>query len=325
MTQSCPWGIGAKTMTLMVPETTYGTVPDDAASKAVLLPFNSNGIAVSQNTANSETIRGNRNPEEAIKGNVSVEGDLVIPVDYNCFGYLLAAAFNNPTTVAGTGNYVHTYKITNNQPSFILEKVFPGISQYIRAVGCKVGSLAISVGGDGELTATVSVMGKNETLQSTTIASNPSKPALKRAQNFQAKLKIGGTECAVATSFSLTVDFGLDGDSYAIGTNGLRQAICEGLVTVSGEIEAFFKDNTMLTLAENNTETSAQLTLTDGTNTLDFKMPEIKFARTSPAISGPAGVKQTLSYNAYYNDATEASAVVVTLTNDVESYALWSD
>lgn len=325
MTQSCPWGIGAKTMTLMVPESTYGVMPEDAASKAVLLPFNNNGVAVSQNTANSETIRGNRNPEEAIKGNVSVEGDIVIPADYVCMGYWLAAALNNPDTVADGGAYKHTFKITNKQPSFALEKVFPGISQYIRAVGCKVSSLAISVGGDGELTATVGVMGKNETIETATISSNPNKPAMKRAQNFQAALKVGGEACAIATSFSLNIDFGLDGDSYAIGTKGMRQAICEGLVTVSGEIEAFFKDATMLTMAENNTETSAQLTLTDGTNVLDIKLPELKFARTSPAISGPAGVKQTLSYNAYYNDSAEESAVVVTLTNNVQSYALWSD
>lgn len=321
--KTCPWGVGAKTSTLLIPEDEYGVIPENAGTRAVLLPFNSNAVSVSQNTTAPETIRGNRNPVEAIKGNVDVAGDIVAPVDYICFGNWLAASLGNPVTTAVAGQHKHVFKVKDAQPSFTLEKVFPGIVQYIRSVGCKVSTLALSIGGDGELTATVTVMGKNESIEGETISAAPSKPEMKRAQNFQAKLKIGGEEVGIATSFSLNLDFGLDGDTYAIGSNGFRKAICEGLVTASGDIEAFFEDDTYLALAEADAKTSAELILSDGTRELGILLPEIKFARTSPSIDGPAGVKQNLSYNAFYDNSAEQSVVVFTLLNEVENYNLW--
>ena len=323
MANTCPWGVGSKTSTLIAFETAYGVTPSDAATKAVRMPFNSNGIGSSQNSTSPSTIRGNRNPVEPIFGNNDVSGDIVIPVDYTAFGYWLKAAFGAPTSAKvgdTSNNYKHIFKIKDNQPSLTIEKAFPGINTYIKEHGCKVSKLSLSVGGDGELTATLSMMGGKEEITTTSMATSAVEPEFNRAQNFQAQIKIGGTVKGKMTSFSMDIDFGLDGDSYCIGGQGFREAICEGLMTISGTVEAFFDSKEYITMAEASTETSAEVVISNGTYSLSILLPEIKFARTSPGIDGPGGIKQSLNYNAYYQDDTNGSAAVVTLTNKNTSY-----
>lgn len=319
---TCPWGVGSKTSTLIAFESTYGETPTDAAAKSIRVPFNTNGVAASQNTTAPSTIRGNRNPVEPILGNIDVSGDIVVPVDYTAFGYWLKACFGAPASakVGSTTNYKHTFKIGDSQPSFTLEKAFPGINTYILEHGCKVSKLSLSVGGDGELTATVSVMGAKEETKTASMATTPVEATFTRGQNFQAKIKIGNAVKGKLTSFSLDVDFGLDGDTYCIGGNGYREAICEGLATVSGTLEAFFDGNEYMALAQNSTETSAEVIISVGELELSILLPEIKFAITSPSIDGPSGIKQSLNYNAYYQDNSQQSAVVMALTNKLVSY-----
>lgn len=322
MANTCPWGVGSKTSTLIAFETAYGVTPTDAATKSIRMPFNNNGVASSQNSTAPSTIRGNRSPVEPILGNNDVSGDIVVPVDYTAFGYWLKAAFGDPTSakVGETTNYKHIFKIKDSQPSLTIEKAFPGINTYIKEHGCKVSKLSLSVGGDGELTATISVMGGKEEITTTSMATTPVEAVLNRAQNFQAKVKIGGTIKGKITSFGMDIDFGLDGESYCIGGNGFREAICEGLASVSGTIEAFFDSKEYIAMAEASTETSAEVVISTGDFALSILLPEIKFARTSPGIDGPGGIKQSLSYNAYYQDDANASAVVVTLTNKNAAY-----
>lgn len=323
MTNSCPWGVGAKTKTFIAFESTYGEKPSDAATASVDVYFNTNGVAASQNTTSPSTIRGNRNPVEPIMGNIDVNGDIVVPVDYSAFGYWLKAMFGNPTTTSvndKAGFYQHVFKVGDYQPSFTLEKAFPGIGQYLQYSGCKASKLSISVGGDGELTATISVMGAKETVVSETMATTPIVPDFQRAKNFQSSIKIGNEIEAKGTSFSMDIDAGLDGDSYCIGSNGYRTAVCEGILSCSGTLEAYFADAKYISLADTNAETSAEVTLAAGDYSLSVKFPEIKFARTSPSIDGPTGIKQSLSYNAYYDNSAEESAVVVTLVNETASY-----
>ena len=323
MANSCPWGVGSKTKTFIAFESTYGEKPADAASKSVDIYFNTNGVQASQNTTNPSTIRGNRNPVEPIMGNIDVAGDIVVPLDYSAFGYWLKAVFGAPSSNAVSGKdgyYQHVFKIGDTQPSFTLEKAFPGIGQYLQYVGCKASKLSLSIGGDGEITATISVMGAKESVESETMATTPVEPAFNRANNFQSSIKIGNEIEAKGTSFSMDIDMGLDGDSYCIGSQGYRTAACEGIVSCSGTLEAFFADAKYITMADANTETSAEVSLASGDYSLSIKFPEIKFARTSPSIDGPTGIKQSLNYNAYYDDSVEASAVVVTLVNKTASY-----
>lgn len=315
--------IGVYTTLKMGFETEFGKDPADLATKAVQMPFNTCGLAASQNKTDPATIRGRRDPVEPIMGNIDVSGDLAVPMDATAFGYWWKAAMGAPITTAVEGKdgfFKHVFKPADDQPSLVLEKGFSKINSYAKYNGCKVSKISISAGGDGELTATISIMGCDEKISTTTICASPSEPVMNRLNNFMANLILGGNKTATVTAFTMDIDFGLDGDTYALGGKGYRTAVNEGLINISGSMTAFFCDNTYLELAENNTETSAELTLEVGELQMSLLLPEIKFSRNSPAVDGPSGIKQELQYSAYYQDSGENAAIVVTMQNKVASY-----
>ena len=315
--------IGVYTTLKMGFETEFGKDPADLATNAVQMPFNTCGLAASQNKTDPATIRGRRDPVEPIMGNIDVSGDLAVPMDATAFGYWWKAAMGAPVTTAVKGKdgfFKHVFKPADDQPSLVLEKGFSKINSYAKYNGCKVSKISISAGGDGELTATISIMGCDEKISTATICASPSEPVMNRLNNFMANLILGGNKTATVTAFAMDIDFGLDGDTYALGGKGYRTAVNEGLINISGSMTAFFNDNTYLELAENNTETSAELTLEVGELKMSLLLPEIKFSRNSPAVDGPSGIKQELQYSAYYQDSDENAAIVVTMQNKVASY-----
>lgn len=315
--------IGVYTTLKMAFETEFGKDPANLASKAVQMPFNTCGLAASQNKTDPATIRGRRDPVEPIMGNIDVGGDIAVPLDATAFGYWFMAAMGAPTTteVEGkTGYFKHVFKPADNQPSLVLEKGFPKINSYAKYNGCKISKISISAGGDGEVTATITVMGCDEKISTATMTATPTEPVMNRLNNFMADLLLGNDKTATVTAFTMDLDFGLDGDTYAIGGKGYRTAVNEGLITIIGSMTAFFNDNTYLEMAENSTETSAELVFAVGDMKLSLLLPEIQFSRNSPAVDGPSGIKQELQYSAYYQDSAENAAIVATMQNTTESY-----
>ena len=64
-----------------------------------------------------------------------------------------------------------------------------------------------------------------------------------------------------------------------------------------------------------------EMVFSKGPYSLSFKIPEVLLERATPTVDGPKGVMATLSYNGYYANNSDNSAIVVTLINDVSSYA----
>lgn len=319
MTNTCPHAVGAKTSTVIVWEETYGVTPTDV-SGAVTLPFNSNSVVSSQNSADPATIRANRNPVEAVYGNHDVSGEMVCPLDYTAIGHMLKAALGAPTTTASGDMHQHVFTVKDNIPSFTMEKTFAGIGQFIRTAGCKLNEISFSMGGDGELTFSNSIMGAKETVEASALATNAAEAKLTRVNSAHLSAKVDGTATTVINKFDFTFANNLDGDKFPIGSQGYRKAACEGLATASGSIEAYFEDATFIEKAEQNTTSSLELIATYGDYSLSILLPELKFAKNSPAIDGPAGVMLNLNYNAFYKESSQQSAVVITLVNDVASY-----
>lgn len=320
MANKCPHAIGAKTGTVIAWESEYGVMPTDAATKGIKLPFNSNAVVSSQNATDPATIRADRNPVEAIYGNHDVNGEMVNPTDYTAIGHMLKAALGEPTTTSLNGNYQHVFTVKENIPSFTMEKTFAGIGQFIRTTGCKVNDISFSFGGDGELTFSNSIMGAKETLETSAMSPNAAEAKMNRINNTMLTAKIDDTATTAINKFDFKFSNNLDGDKFPIGCQGYRKAACEGLATASGSIEAYFEDATFLEKAEQNITCSMEIQATYGEYSLAILLPELKFAKTSPAIDGPAGVMLNLNYNAFFRDNTQKSAVVITLVNDVASY-----
>lgn len=314
--------IGVYSQLGFVHETTLGTTPTSPDVKT--LPFNSCTVSAEQNMTSPQTLTGRRDPVEPILGNINVGGEIVVPLDVNAIGWILAMAFGNPTTTTvSTGVYQHVFKPSNTQPSVSLERKLSNGDYYVDR-GCKVSSLGFNFGGDGELVTNIGILGCSEIVDDSPLDASPTEITLDRVNNFQAALKEGGSNIAIATELGLNINFGLDENGYAIGGGGQRSRINEGLIEVSGSLTAFYDDDTLIAKAIAATETSLQVKLTKGSNSLTIDIPELLFARKSPSIENATGIMQSLNYNGYYKDNSDGTAIKFTLINGTASYAIAS-
>ena len=291
---------------------------DTIATAGFVMAVNSSSLSASRNQNTAQTIRGNLNPVEPFDGNLSCSGDIVVPVDSIQFWYMLKAAFGDPTTTGSSSPYTHVFKAGNSRPFLTVEHQFLelAVPQYFQYTGVKVNSMAISMGDDGELTASFSVVGANRVIATSAFDSSPTALGFSRLKNNHLTLKEGGATISNAKLVDLTVNFNCDTDQYVIGGGGVLGSVPDGVMDVSGKLDGLFEDVGLLTKAVNSTESSLQATFTGGASSiLDILLPEIKYTPADPGITGPKGLAVSLNYAAYYTDAAEATSVQITLTN----------
>ncbi len=227
------------------------------------------------------------------------------------------------TLAAGKTLYQHVFKVGDDMPSATFEKGFTDIGKYFRTPGSKIGKWSMSLAvGNNELVQNFDVMASTETIETSALSATPTELALAKFNNFQGTVSEGGSANTDIRKFDLNVDFGLDGDTFALNGLASRTDITEGLVQVTGSIETMFKDTALLEKAANGTASSLRASVTSGDHSLAIDIPEVIFERTSPGVDGPKGMLATLAYRGYYKDNADATAIKVTLINDVTEYAL---
>lgn len=310
------------------------------------IPFNSSSLGSTTNMTDAETITGRRDAAKPIMGNHDVNGSITVPLDTNILGLFFTAGFGAPTSTSSTETLTggatavqHVFKVSQEMPSFTIQQGLKDINQYDIFNGCKINTISLEIGGDGELTADIDIMGMaHESATTDTYTTTPDPViGMKRVVALDAvEVKLGGQDVGTATNFSINMDFGLDGDSYFLTKDGYRGTISEGIFTCTGTLTC------MLPRAKNPTSTGMSASdifadIKDGKETslhikcttnegrsISFTFPEVLFEEVTPGIEGPRGVSVELNYHAYRDDSTEGSSVVITLLNEVPAtgYAL---
>ena len=312
-----PVAVGAKSNIVVDYETSYGVAP--ATPAGVVLPLNSFSLKPSRAKNKAATLTGRYDPAAPFDGNTDVSGAAVVPVDSRALGYWLKAMFGDPTTTGAAAPFTHVFKSNNDMPSLVTQAKYGNFfGQYS---GCKVSSFAMNAGGDGELTATINMMGKSADFVDTNYDATAELVTMKRFSNFQGALTSGGTSLGVVTAFSLNMDFGLDNSIRPISGGGYVYDLVQGVMAVTGSLTVFITNKNLLTSAKNSTELEVSLSFTiDANNSLVFKLPQVQLSFDGPTIDGPTGIKMDQNYVAYYNGNADNAAVVVTLKNDIASF-----
>jgi len=217
--------------------------------------------------------------------------------------------------------YQHVFKPGDLNPSWTIEDGWSNPAHYSRFTGMKLNSMGMEFGGDGELTASLDLLGASESVATAVLDAATDVHGFTRFNNFQASIKEAGVSVTNVATGSISINNNLDGDVYVIGGGGFRGSIPEGLMDVSGNIRTLFEDQTLYNKAVNGTESSIQLTLANNGYSLDFLFNELQYKREGVDRNGPAGVYVNMPFEAYYDDHADAAAVVATLVNDVASYA----
>jgi hypothetical protein len=267
-------------------------------------------------------LQASRNPLEPFAGNLSVGGNIVAPVDSMAMAYWLIAMFGLPTTTGAGTPWTHEFKIPTVQRSLTFETAFTDLAtaKYQRFVGNKINSFGLSVGGDGELVATMGVIGRSDSLEAATFHAGSS-ITLARLNNFQAAITEAGSALANATELAINIGFPID-PYHVIGGGGLVGSLAEQKVEVSGNIKTLFENATLLDKALAGTESALKLTVTNGASSIfELEIQELLYERNSVPVAGPQGLLVDLNFQGYYANGAEASGIVARLTNTFESYA----
>lgn len=299
-------------------ESTFGTAP----AAGYTMKVNSFGVKANRAKNQPATLTGTRNPAEPFDGNVNVAGPIVVPIDSGIMPYWCAAMFGDPVST-GAGPYVHEFKIADVMPSFTLENAFTDLAtdKYNQFRGLKVSGFSITVGGDGELVANLDIAGATESLETSSMDASPTAVSLARIDNFECAITEGGGALSNGNELSINIDFGLDLNNYVIGGSGILGSIPEGIIGVSGNIKTLFEDTSLLDKALASTESSIKLTATNSASSIfEIEIQELQYERNSVDIPGPQGLLADLNFQGYYTNGSEASAVVMRVTNSVASY-----
>ena len=316
------WAKGYQSQLLLCWETVYGSDPSSVTTWN--LPFNTLDLGLDQSNQFAATIRNNRNPSLPFRGNKDVTGSVVVPLDHKSVGVWLKGLLGSPVTTGSASPYTHTYSVGNTIPSFLLDVGHTDITTYYKYNGCKINTYSITVGGDGELTANLGIIGASET-KGTSEAASPSEDhtsITNRFENFEAAATEGGSSIDYLTEISFEVNNNLV-PVYCIGDAGTKSDLAEGMISIRGSITGLFQDDTLLLKGRNMTESALSILLTDASEsnyTLGYYFDEIVYSYRKPPISGPEGLMLSLDFEAYYQNDADASAVRAVLTTSESAY-----
>ena len=305
---------GSSTEVVIGFETAYG-VPDTTGFMIPMAPTSS--AMTSQAINSSSVINGSASPSQPFLGFKDGKASFTIPVDDKAFAYWLKGLFGSPTTT-GAGPYLHTYKIGTTIPSMFIEinhtDATGGLFYMTKGIG--LNTLSFSLGGDGELLATIEGIAKDTTKTTTTAVTT-------LITDVTDGIKFGQFTAAITgatnvKTFDLNYGNNVDADTYVIDGTGSRGGVPKGIADVSGSFTTLFEDDSIFASSRAFTDFPLDVTLTSGTSILKFDMEEAKLdAVTNPEIAGAAGLIGSFNFQAYLNSGANATALQVELTNTI--------
>ena len=309
---------GARAQMALAFETTYGTPP---ASGFTRMPFASTSLGAEQPLLNSELLGYGRDPLAPIKDAVTADGDVVVPIDAEAFGFWLKAAFGEPaTTGTSPGPFTHEFQSGSwTLPSLSIETGMPEVPRYAMYSGCVLDQLSWQVQRSGLLTATARLVAQGEAIAAATAAGMPADLTLKRFGHFNGAITRNGTALGNVVSAEITYANNLD-RIETIRSDGKIDGADPSIAALTGRIELRFADQTLVTQAINGdpSEITIAYVLPSG-ESFSFTIHAVYLPRPRIEISGPQGVQASFDWQAA-RDSTANGMCTATLINDIEEY-----
>lgn len=310
-------------------ESSYGTAT--SYSNGQQLYIVSENVKISQQSVDSNSITGKRDQAKPGLGNINVNGSINVEVSPENMMSLLNYTLGNWATVTeSTGSKTHTFKSGGTLPSFQMEVDFssnaPSAQRFHLFKGLRVSAFNLQVPTSGYITAGFDVVGQDADLNSTTKDSTPWKSSFTQFQASEATISIDADTAVQIETLTLNVSNNLDESVYVIGNKGGRSDLPTGFCAVTGQLTAFFdSSSSLLTKANARTDAAIVLTLKHNAGTglvgneqMKFTIPRALLDKTSPEVSGPAGVKLSLSFKGYTNPGSTDSTLSVEIKNTLD-------
>ncbi|MEX0368807.1 MAG: phage tail tube protein [Ruegeria sp.] len=309
---------GARAQMALAFETVYGTPPVGGFTK---MPFASTSLGAEQPLLNSELLGYGRDPLAPIKDAVTADGDVVVPIDAEGFGFWLKAAFGAPAT-SGTapGPFTHEFQSGSwSLPSLSIETAMPEVPRYAMYFGCMLDQMSWQMQRSGQLSATARLVAQGETVAVATGAGTPAALQLKRFGHFNGAITRNGSALGNVVSADITYANNLD-RIETIRSDGRIDGADPSIAALTGSIEVRFADSTLVTQALNGEacELEFAYSLPSG-ESFTFTVHAVYLPRPRIEISGPQGVQATFDWQAA-QDPVLGRMCTAALVNDVETF-----
>ena len=314
---------GSDAVVLLFDEDTYGTAPGTPAGTK--LYFERFRIQKSRRLIPSNVLGQGRDRSRPARGNINVQGPIDVEIGAEDYGRPMKHLLGGVNT-SGADPYSHVLTPADLPVGLHIERDhgsnIGGSARFERIGGCRVASHTIRVPNEGAVTGAFNFVGSDVATNAATLDGSPEDNGHSSFSSSQCSIEQGGSGLAVATDVALTIDNGLDQSVYTIGGGGVRRALPEGFLSISGTLTALFEDDALLALALAGTETSLKVTLSRGdglgsagNESIEYLINQLEFEPQSPEISGPAGVSIQLGFSGYKKGATDS--IQVTIKNEV--------
>ena len=235
----------------------------------------------------------------------------------------LNATLSGATLTGGatSGASRHTFTAGGqDQPDAAIEVGMPDVPHFGMNFGVLANSLSIQMQRSGLLNASLELIAQGErTGAATTTGSLETAWPVERFSQFTGAINRDGLPLGKVESATLRISNNLEKDE-SIRPDGRIGGADGGMVAATVEITARFADRSWFDLATNRTPVSLDLGWTAGPNkTLNFRMPRVRLPRPKAPVTGPNGVRVTLSAQVVEHP-TLGWAVQAVLVNDVAAY-----
>lgn len=198
----------------------------------------------------------------------------------------------NPSLLAGT-----------TQRSFGIERTFSDISKYQQFTGCVVNTFNLSVKPNAIVTGEFGMLARGAYSTSTPWDSSPTASQTGSPyDSFTGAVKEGGTTVAYVTAIELKLDNG-GTPVYVIGDDQ-TPSIPLGRSNVTGSLDVYFADLTMLRKFEDETASSIEFYLGSGVaggESYRFYMPNVKYGSGDNPASDEKPIVLKMNYQALYS------------------------
>lgn len=230
----------------------------------------------------------------------------------------LTLTTNNTASVVASSQTVtfkslQTLTTASTRKSFTLERRFVDIAKYGVFAGCIADKFSLSLRPNAITTGSFGITGVSAAYSGTSLKANPTASQTASPYDaFTGTLKEGGTVIGVVTGLDLSIDNGVQ-PVYAIGSSKAAEVVV-GRSNVTGSLSVYFQDQVMLDKFINETESSLEFVLGNGTAQSYFvRIPRIKYSGSDNAVSGEGPIVLNMPWQALYS-STESTNILIAKT-----------
>lgn len=290
----------------LVPEVTYGTTPTSPGFLAVR--HNKCGLGMDRDSLKSEELRSDRQISGFRLGQKSVGGPIEMEISNDAQLETMLEAL-----LGGTWN-TNVLKAGTTRRSFSMMRTFDDMAaandKYLLAKGVELASAEFKINPKNLAMVTFDTVAQSQTFSDTAPAGATfgSPSTTLQMDSFTGTISEGGSGIAVVTELSLKIDNKVD-RRFVIGSTDTILPD-QGQIDITGSITAYFESDVLLNKFINDTQSSLQFVLSDGSNTLTIELPAIKYTGGKPDVSNDKSITLTLPFQAIYDSGSSSNIVV---------------